>query len=129
MQRLCLTTGCSRRLTASAPLRLPGAAEPQRSAFLAEALVEVSFLERNGTMTTSSVFRAVLFSVFLGVCATGHSQPRVTPDPSPRSFTFALIGDLAYRPEQEPWLENLLTELQQTPLGYGQELLPGLLEP
>src|SRR5206468_3800928 len=26
------TTGCSRRLTASATLRLPGAAEPQRSA-------------------------------------------------------------------------------------------------
>ena len=81
-------------------------------------LVEVSSLERNGTMTTYFVFRAILFSVILGVCATGHSQPRVTPDPSQRSFTFALIGDLAYRPEQEPWLEHLLTELQQTPLAF-----------
>jgi hypothetical protein len=69
-------------------------------------------------MTTYCMFRALLFSVVLGVCATGYSQPRATQDPSPRTFAFALIGDLGYLPEQEPWLANLLTELNQTPLAF-----------
>ena len=69
-------------------------------------------------MTTYLVFRALLFSVVLGMCATGYSQPRTTQDPSPRTFAFALIGDLGYLPEQEPWLANLLTELNQTPLAF-----------
>ena len=53
-------------------------------------------------MRTYFVFRALLCSVLLGMCATGHSQPRATEDPAPRTFAFALIGDLAYLPEQEP---------------------------
>ena len=52
--------------------------------------------------------RAVLLVALLGACA-GHGE---TGDATPRSFAFALIGDLGYRPEQEPWLENVLTDLK-----------------
>src|SRR5262249_9581074 len=83
-----------------------------------QRLVEVSASERKGTMTTYFMFRALLFSVLLGVCATGYSQPLATQDASPRTFVFALIGDLGYLPVQEPWLANLLTELNQTPLAF-----------
>ena len=65
-------------------------------------------------MTTSFVARAVLLGVLLGACA-GHGERLATEDTSPRSFAFALIGDLGYRPEQEPWLENVLTDLKTSP--------------
>jgi len=69
-------------------------------------------------MTKYFVLRAVFLGVLLGVCTTGYSQLRTTQDPSPLSFVFALIGDLGYRPEEEPWVENLLIELNQTPLAF-----------
>ena len=69
-------------------------------------------------MRTYFVSRTILFSVLLGMCATGYSQPRATQDLAPHTFAFALIGDLGYLPEQEPWLANLLTELNQTPLAF-----------
>jgi hypothetical protein len=30
-----------------------------------------------------------------------------------QGFTFALIGDLGYVPSEEPWLQNVLTELSK----------------
>jgi hypothetical protein len=33
-------------------------------------------------------------------------------------LVFALIGDLAYRPQEEPWLANLLRELNSVPLAF-----------
>jgi hypothetical protein len=69
-------------------------------------------------MAKCVVWHIVLLGLFLGVCTTGHSQPLAAPDPPPQRLAFALIGDLGYRPEHEPWLENLLTELNQTPLAF-----------
>ena len=75
-------------------------------------------LEGNGMMTRYLMFRAVIFSVLLDVSVSGHIESRATQDPSPRTFAFALIGDLGYLPEQEPYLTNLLKELNQTPLAF-----------
>jgi hypothetical protein len=70
-------------------------------------------------MTKSFVARAVLLVALLGACA-GHGERLATGDTSPRSFAFALMGDLGYRPEQEPWLENVLTDMKtsSTPLAF-----------
>jgi hypothetical protein len=48
-------------------------------------------------MARSFVARAVLLGAVLGACA-GHGDRLATEDASPRSFAFALFGDLAYRP-------------------------------
>jgi hypothetical protein len=80
--------------------------------------VDVYSLQRSEAMTKCFVLSAAFLGVLLGWCTTGHSQPLATPSPAPQSFAFALIGDLGYRPEHEPWLENVLTELNQTPLAF-----------
>lgn len=69
-------------------------------------------------MAKCFVLGAVLLALFLGACATERSQPLAIQDPPAGGFTFAIIGCLGYRPEHEPWLENLLTELNKTPLAF-----------
>lgn len=69
-------------------------------------------------MAKRFVLSAVLLALFLGACATERSQPLAIQDPPDRGFTFAIIGCLGYRPEHAPWLENLLTELNKTPLAF-----------
>jgi hypothetical protein len=65
-------------------------------------------------MARSFLGRALLLGALLGACA-GHGERLAASDASPRSFAFALFGDLAYRPEQESWLENVLTDLETVP--------------
>jgi hypothetical protein len=44
----------------------------------------------------------------------GLSGLRPLPAQNPaQGFTFALIGDLGYVPSEEPWLENVFTELSK----------------
>jgi hypothetical protein len=69
-------------------------------------------------MAKCFVLGAILLGLFFGGCATEHGQPLATQDPPSRRFAFALIGDTGYRPEQEPWVENLLTELNSRPLAF-----------
>src|SRR6266446_345088 len=52
----------------------------------------------------------------LAVGASGLSIGLMRPLPAQnpaQGFTFALIGDLGYVPSEEPWLENVLTELSK----------------
>jgi hypothetical protein len=111
-QRRCARCWVSSSLRSSAP------GYARRSAPNAEAQVNVYSLQRSEAMTKCFVVSVVLLGVLLGWCTTGHSQPLATPSPAPQSLAFALIGDLGYRPEHEPWLENVLTELNQTPLAF-----------
>jgi hypothetical protein len=61
---------------------------------------------------------AFFLIVLLSGCATERSQPLAIQDPPAGGFSFAVIGCLGYRPEHEPWLENLLTDLNKTPLAF-----------
>ena len=50
----------------------------------------------------------------LSIGLIGLSGLRPLPAQNPaQGFTFALIGDLGYVPSEEPWLENVLTELSK----------------
>ena len=49
----------------------------------------------------------------LAGCATDGGRPHDTA-----AFTFGLFGDLAYRPEQEPLLENVLVDLNAASLEF-----------
>src|SRR6266550_2086481 len=50
----------------------------------------------------------------LSIGLIGLSGLRPLPAQNPaQGFTFALIGDLGYVPSQEPWLENVFTELSK----------------
>jgi hypothetical protein len=41
--------------------------------------------------------------------------PGTTRTPTGQGFTFALIGDLGYVPEEEPWVDNVFADLNRTP--------------
>ncbi len=56
---------------------------------------------------------AVILCAILAGCATDGGRPTATG-----VFTFGLFGDLAYRPEQEPLLENVLTDLNAESLEF-----------
>jgi hypothetical protein len=50
----------------------------------------------------------------LSIGLIGLSGLRPLPAQNPaQGFTFALIGDLGYVPSEEPWLQNVLTELSK----------------
>jgi hypothetical protein len=50
----------------------------------------------------------------LSIGLIGLSGLRPLPAQNPaQGFTFALIGDLGYVPSEEPWLENVFTELSK----------------
>jgi hypothetical protein len=40
------------------------------------------------------------------------------PAPAQQQFTFGLFGDLAYTAAQEPLLDNVLADLNRTPLAF-----------
>ena len=61
------------------------------------------------------VLSAVCLSVLLSGCATQRSHQLAIQDPSARGFTFALIGELGYWPQEEPWLDNVLADLNRNP--------------
>jgi len=56
---------------------------------------------------------AIIVCAILAGCATDGGRPTGTG-----VFTFGLFGDLAYRPEQEPLLENVLTDLSAASLEF-----------
>lgn len=63
----------------------------------------------------------LLFTVFSALtvfCALSHGQTKVTVESTPANFTFALIGDLAYIPTQEKYLNNVMDDLQKTSLAF-----------
>jgi hypothetical protein len=49
----------------------------------------------------------------LALCPAIVAQERASPD-----FTFGIISDLGYAPEQEPLLANVFAELNRTPLAF-----------
>jgi hypothetical protein len=49
------------------------------------------------------------------VAAPGRA---VAQQQAPQEFTFGLFGDLAYRPAQEPLLDNVLADLNRVPLAF-----------
>ena len=61
---------------------------------------------------------AFCLSVFFSGCTTERGEPLTFKEPAPTSVTFAVIGCVGYTPNQEPSLENLLTELNKTPLAF-----------
>lgn len=64
------------------------------------------------------VLCAVLLNVMLNGCTIERNQPLSIQDPADGGLSFAVIGCLGYRPAHEPWFENLLTELNKTPLAF-----------
>jgi hypothetical protein len=57
-----------------------------------------------------SAFIAAVAALSIGLI--GNSVLRPLPAQSQaQGFTFALIGDLAYYPQHEPWLENVYAEI------------------
>jgi len=44
------------------------------------------------------------------------SAPSQSPTGQTQGFTFALIGELGYSPEEEPWLDNVLADLNRSTL-------------
>ena len=55
---------------------------------------------------------AVLAALVIG-CSTATPKPAASQTPAgpPMAFTFALIGDLGYVPEEEPWVDNVWADL------------------
>lgn len=51
-----------------------------------------------------------LGAVIIGALAVG---PRTAQSQTPQAFTFALIGDLGYYAQQEPWVDNVLAEINK----------------
>jgi hypothetical protein len=62
--------------------------------------------------------RAVFLGVLVSGCAIDRSQIPAIQDASVGGFTFALIGCAGYDPAQEQLLDNLLTDLNKTPLAF-----------
>src|SRR5262245_47957099 len=56
-------------------------------------------------------YTLVLFAAWI-VHPDAHAQQPA------RRFAFALIGDLAYQPAQEPQLERVLADINRTPLAF-----------
>ncbi|MGZ5090188.1 MAG: metallophosphoesterase [Burkholderiales bacterium] len=56
----------------------------------------------------------LLALIFSGCASIGGSES----EPGPSTFTFALIGDLAYVPEQEPAMDNVLSDISAAPLEF-----------
>jgi hypothetical protein len=55
-----------------------------------------------------------VFAVVVGCLVTAPIPARSQAPASPVSgFTFALIGDLGYSPQEEPWVDNVLAELNR----------------
>ena len=63
-----------------------------------------------GVVMTSLVPVAVVIGCLLMASMPALSQAPTSPAPG---FTFALIGDLGYFPREEPWVENVLADLNR----------------
>ena len=62
-------------------------------------------------------FTAILVCAILAGCATGVSGQRAG-GATAGLYSFGLFGDLAYRPEQEPLLQNVLDDLNAASLEF-----------
>src|SRR6476661_3158588 len=60
-------------------------------------------------------FVAVLLALIFSGCASISGSES---GPGPSTFTFALIGDLAYVPQQEPAMDNVLSDISAAPLEF-----------
>lgn len=68
----------------------------------------LSVFRRRLWMAATGLLGAVLIgSPFMG------AAPAQSQAPTAQRFTFALIGDLGYYAEQEPWVENLFADLNR----------------
>jgi hypothetical protein len=67
-----------------------------------------ALLRKRISITAAGVLGAVL----IGISFVG-APPAQGQAPTPQRFTFALIGDLGYYAEQEPWVENVLADLNR----------------
>ena len=64
-------------------------------------------------MKTIKAAALIVLSLAVISCATISN-----PGPRSSAFQFALIGDLGYRPSEEPWVENLMEDLNKYNLGF-----------
>src|SRR5262249_52621812 len=67
-------------------------------------------LRRERSMREMSAFRAISFGAMLVTSTPALSQAPV--------LTFGLIGDLGYRPAEEPLLQNVLDDLNKNMLAF-----------
>ena len=59
--------------------------------------------------------RYAVAALLVAAVATG---PALAQQPAPQDFTFGLFGDLAYNAAQEPLLDNVLADLNRTPMAF-----------
>jgi hypothetical protein len=55
---------------------------------------------------------AALGALVIGLVCLG-ALPALSQGPAPQRFTFAVIGDLGYYAEQEPWVDNVFADLNR----------------
>jgi hypothetical protein len=67
-----------------------------------------TYLQKHLSITAAGVLSALLIGIsFMGA---GPAQGQT---PGPQRFTFAVIGDLGYYAEQEPWVDNVFADLNR----------------
>jgi hypothetical protein len=63
--------------------------------------------------------RTVLVAGLLALFSTATFSQSANPQQQTvQDFSFALFGDLGYRPEQEPLVDNVLADINRTPLAF-----------
>jgi hypothetical protein len=62
--------------------------------------------------TPCTAVALILFVLALLVTASPPARSQAPADPA-RGFTFGLIGDLGYFPHEEPWVDNVLADLNR----------------
>jgi hypothetical protein len=76
----------------------------------------LSVVEDSSIMKSAAL--TILCILLLGACALERGHTPATHDPPVGEFTFAVIGCVGYAPAQEPLVDNLLAELNNTPLSF-----------
>ena len=69
-------------------------------------------------MTKRATPICILLCAVIGGCAADGARGPSAAAPTVGVFSFGLFGDLAYRPEQEPLLESVLTDLNAASLEF-----------
>jgi hypothetical protein len=64
---------------------------------------------------TVSTIIAIFMRFMVTAPTPAHSQAPAGPA---SGFAFALIGDLGYFPQEEPWVDNVLADLNRNPLAF-----------
>src|SRR5262249_10109095 len=74
------------------------------------AIPDNSGRKEGGSMTRMSAFRTISVGAMLVVSTSALSQAP--------ALTFGLVGDLGYRPSEEPLLQNVLDDLNKNELAF-----------